>query len=453
MASQQQQQKCRRPIVVHQRPKSVVVINAIIFCYSYLLLMMNLKGDGAGSVVDGLCLSHHRLFFHGDNKKNQYSSLFHHDQHGDPIKARSLSARHLQFLSTLKRQRKRRRKSVIPAKQQEQEEEDQLVERNQRSNINRPIIRVVVGDLVQMMRPVTILQAVGALVVGRLALISSSSSLSIASTSTTTTQLLLTSISVYLSYGAGMVMNDVMDANMDAMHNDKLHRPIPSGRIMQWQGWMFCGFLCTLSILLAHVAATTKTTMSNLSLLVQWTLSNIVIMLGYALGLQRLLIIKNILCGWLAISPLVGASLLNNGSIGGGRPLVLLAMAGFPLQVAREILKDAEDVDIDKGQKKTIPLMMGVESSRRLAYTLVFGVLSGMILTPYYWTMFGVVVSSNATMTTTLYPLSVLVGSVMCIRASQLNLNDGQKLLKKSIYILLAGMIGSLIFSPTTTKQ
>lgn len=285
-------------------------------------------------------------------------------------------------------------------------------------------------DYVQMMRPVTILQAVGALVVGRLAVLASSISAS-AADGTMYRPLLWASASVYLSYGAGMVMNDVVDANMDAMHDEKNDRPVASGRISRWQGWMFCGLLCTLSVLFAHAASPS---VSLISPFVLWTISNIVVMLGYAMGLQRLLVIKNVLCGWLAISPLVGANML--GGIGATRSLYLLAVAGFPLQMSREILKDAEDVEIDRGNKQTLPLVLGVEPSRRLAYSLVFGVLVGMILTPYYWAIFASKVP--------LYPVGVLVGSSMCVRASQLDLQDGQKLLKQSIYILLAGMIGSL---------
>jgi 4-hydroxybenzoate polyprenyltransferase len=312
--------------------------------------------------------------------------------------------------------------------------------KNHKTTIPVSSMGSIINDYVQMMRPVTILQAVGALVVGRLSLLSSpaASSSSIASV-TTFLPLLLASASVYLSYGAGMVMNDVVDAGMDAMHDDKNSRPVASGRISQWQGWMFCGLLCTLSVLFANASSpsflSSSLSMRSLSPLVMWTISNIFVMLGYAMGLQRLLVIKNILCGWLAISPLVGANLL--GGTVATRSLYLLAAVGFPLQVAREILKDAEDVDVDRGNKKTFPLAIGVEPSRRLAYALVFGVIAGMVLTPDYWAMFASKVS--------LYPVSVLMGFSMCVRASQLDLQEGQKLLKKSIYVLLAGMIGSLL--------
>ena len=43
------------------------------------------------------------------------------------------------------------------------------------------------------------------------------------------------------------------------------------------------------------------------------------------------------------------------------------------------------------------------------------------------------------------YAISIVVGVPMCIKASILPLEEGQRLLKKSIYVLLFGMIMGLI--------
>jgi 4-hydroxybenzoate polyprenyltransferase len=112
-------------------------------------------------------------------------------------------------------------------------------------------------------------------------------------------------------------------------------------------------------------------------------------------------------------------------------------VVGFPVQVAREILKDIEDVDIDEGNKRTLPLVVGETVAHRIAYALVGTVCSAMVLTPSYWNMF----ASNPPV----YAVGVLAGVSMCIRASMLPLKKGETLLKKSIYVLLAGMIGGLL--------
>jgi 4-hydroxybenzoate polyprenyltransferase len=162
-------------------------------------------------------------------------------------------------------------------------------------------------------------------------------------------------------------------------------------------------------------------------------------MLGYALGLQRLFLIKNLICGWLAISPLVGAAILGGQDASSSHPkLFLLAAVGFPMQLSREILKDTEDIDIDQGNKVTLPLVVGERVAHRIAYGLVYMVCSVMILTPTYWNMF-------ASPPFPVYTLGVMVSLAMCIKASTMSLHEGQRLLKNSIYVLLAGMIGGLL--------
>ena len=67
--------------------------------------------------------------------------------------------------------------------------------------------------------------------------------------------------------------------------------------------------------------------------------------------MQKIFMLKNIICGFLAVSPLIGASLLGSnmqqqqlmvGTTDITKKLYQLAAIGFPLQVSREILKDIE---------------------------------------------------------------------------------------------------------------
>lgn len=149
-------------------------------------------------------------------------------------------------------------------------------------------------------------------------------------------------------------------------------------------------------------------------------------MASYALGLQKLFLIKNVICRWLAVSPLVGASFLgakhafDNKVIG---KLYQLAAIGLPLQISREILKDVEDVDADRNQKRTLPLVIGETWCRRIAYCLIATINLAMIVLPDYWHMFASIPP--------LYAISVAIGIPMCIRA--MDLIPGQRLLKKSI--------------------
>ena len=174
---------------------------------------------------------------------------------------------------------------------------------------------------------------------------------------------------------------------------------------------------------------------------VGWTILNLLLMVSYALGMQKIFLVKNMLCGFFAISPLaVGASLVGDMQLMGKdvtSKLYQLAAVGFPLQISREILKDMEDVEVDRGEKQTLPLVIGEKKSKRIAYGLVAMVNGGMLFSPYYWKIF----ASNPPD----YAISVALGIPMCIVASRLPLVKGQKLLKKSIYVLLSGMISGLL--------
>lgn len=306
---------------------------------------------------------------------------------------------------------------------------------------NKPLSTFL--DYLKAIRPTTCLQAIGALVIGYLALISGHSNTIPSSPlqQLGNPHLLAASTSVYLSYSAGMLMHDVVDVYTDSLHVTKSDRAIASGRISAKAGWTYCAALSIASLILGWYIGPQYGI---------WTLSNLGIMLGYALGgLQRVFLVKNVLCGWLAISPLIGAAILatsacssgtimaSGDSITSSSKLIRLAAVGFPMHLAREIVKDIEDMAIDRGNKSTLPLVVGKRIAHRIAYGIVGCVCSVMVFTPLYWGMF----ASRYH----IYPLGVAVGLPMCIRASFLPLSEGQRLLKKSIYVLLAGMIGGLL--------
>ncbi|KAL7535330.1 hypothetical protein ACHAXR_006423 [Thalassiosira sp. AJA248-18] len=255
--------------------------------------------------------------------------------------------------------------------------------------------------------------------------------------------IIMASISIYLSYGAGMAMNDCADADVDSQHTSKQRRSIASEAISVRDGWIFCFVISMISIAfawLANVMSSYGQAMVGGLGFVGWTVLNLLLMAGYALGLQKIFLVKNVLCGFFAISPLLGASLLGGMQLLGSDitiKLYQLAAIGFPLQISREILKDIEDVEVDRGEKQTLPLVFGERNSKRIAYVLVAIVNGSMLFSPHYWNMF----SSKPPV----YAISVALGAPMCVAASRLPLVKGQKLLKKSIYVLLSGMISGLL--------
>ncbi len=174
------------------------------------------------------------------------------------------------------------------------------------------------------------------------------------------------------------------------------------------------------------------------------------LMVGYSFGLQRIFLLKNIVCGMLAMSPLIGGSAVavapgNVSNVGTGismgigmtKQLWQLSWVGLALQVSREILKDVEDVEMDRGKKLTLPLVVGRKVAHRVAYGITFGAIGVMVFTKTYWQMFSCRFP--------IYPIGVMIGMLMCVRASAMPVRQGETLLKKSIFVLLFAMITSSV--------
>ena len=167
----------------------------------------------------------------------------------------------------------------------------------------------VLQDYVSTMRPITLIQAVGAWVVGRLAVLQGNNGTFQSMTSVVKSNLsveLWATLAVFLSYGVGMVANDCADALVDGQaiannsSSSKSKRAIASGRIGRTEGWIFAVALSMVSLMISFWGVSPGFGV--------WCASNIFLMVLYALELQRLLLVKNILVGWLCISPLWGAT-------------------------------------------------------------------------------------------------------------------------------------------------
>jgi 4-hydroxybenzoate polyprenyltransferase len=100
-------------------------------------------------------------------------------------------------------------------------------------------------------------------VVGRLALVAGQNT-----TPARPGRLLAAAASVYLSYGAGMAMNDCADVDADALHEIKQDRAIASGRISKRAGWTYCIALSLASFLFATRVGTFYYSL--------WTVSNLI---------------------------------------------------------------------------------------------------------------------------------------------------------------------------------
>lgn len=203
---------------------------------------------------------------------------------------------------------------------------------------------------------------------------------------------ILHSISVMTFMFSWNALNDYMDIEIDKINRPD--RPIPSGKISQrsaLNGVFFSGGLSIASLLSAAlVSSRGEIGLYNwLPALAIWILA-LVLLFNYESKSRFSLRMKDKgLPGNLAISLSVGLIIIF-GATGVSDPLDERAWSvfiiGFLYNLSREIVKDVEDLDGDKG-RNTFAMRVGPERSRVLA-SLVLTVTLVCLLAPFLFSIF-----------------------------------------------------------------
>ncbi len=173
------------------------------------------------------------------------------------------------------------------------------------------------------------------------------------------------SMAVVVSFtAAGNSLNDYYDRETDKVAHPE--RPIPSGKVHP-------GTARVLSIVLFCVSVALSLPVGPWSVAI--VLASIAIMVGY----ERYLKAEG-LAGNLAISWLTGALFLFGGAAVGRLGLAwLLAALAFLATLGREIVKDIQDIEGDRGSRRTLPMRMGV---KRAGYTGSAAFITAVALSP-----------------------------------------------------------------------
>ena len=173
---------------------------------------------------------------------------------------------------------------------------------------------------------------------------------------------------VTLITAAGNVVNDVYDLEIDRI--SRPDRPLPAGLITLSGAKAYAAVL-----FLGGLAAAALTT----TLCFAIALVNSIILVGYAVWLKRTPGIGNV-----AVAYLTASVFLFGGAFEGIEGLIQnlsLATITFLATIAREILKDAEDVDGDAaGGARTLPMLVGVQWTGRRALACACGAVLVSIL-------------------------------------------------------------------------
>lgn len=181
---------------------------------------------------------------------------------------------------------------------------------------------------------------------------------------------------VFIFTGAGNAINDYFDHKIDAIN--KPERPIPSGRISLRTASIYSASLFVISTIMAFIIGIIPGIIVILSA---------VLMYLYASKLKTSCLIGN-----LSIAFLTGLCFVFGGVVLGAVGLsILLGIYAFLMTMAREIVKDMEDVEGDSIEgASTFPIKHGMRKASILAAAfMIIASLTSPIL--YFLGIFNII--------------------------------------------------------------
>jgi len=241
-------------------------------------------------------------------------------------------------------------------------------------------------------------------------------------TDTLIPEVLLLFVTAAFVTAAGNVINDYFDVEIDRVNRPD--RPIPSGRVSLPAARAFAGTLFIAGILVSFLTNW---------LCIAIAFINSLLLIGYAARLKRTPLYGNI-----AVSYLSASMFLFGGALGGldglshVMPFVFIT---FFAMLARELVKDAEDVEGDSSSGAvTIPILYGIPFTMALSF---FFALLGIVasLVPYLW--WGIWYIAGILLIDGLI-LFACIRAIRCRTPSEVRISGASTLLK-------AGMFASLV--------
>lgn len=223
--------------------------------------------------------------------------------------------------------------------------------------------------------------------------------------------------------GAGNVINDYYDREIDAINQPD--RPIPAGLISPSHALIYAVLLFfagnAIAILFTPVPLTCI------------ALGNSALLWLYAAYLKGMPLTGNISVSYLAASIFLFGGAIEE--ISGIITVLPVAGATFGVMLARELIKDAEDMPGDKEHgARTFPLVYGIRPTLLLALaSTIFGVIISILLV-YRW---GIVYLAAIL----LVDFVLLYGSIKGLSAK----NSEEIIQARSSKILKTGMFASLL--------
>ncbi|MDD5162735.1 MAG: UbiA family prenyltransferase [Candidatus ainarchaeum sp.] len=169
------------------------------------------------------------------------------------------------------------------------------------------------------------------------------------------TQLIIAMLAAFFVCAAGQTINDVFDSEIDARIRPK--KPIPSKRITKDSAFWYSIGLFAIGNILALFLMPASIVIS---------ISFTVLLIVYSAKMQKTKFLGNWIVGLgTAFTLVFGATIIGNYNI-----VLFLAAAALLANVAREIIKDTEDIDADKGLKVSLPMVAGKQFAKAFVFAL-----------------------------------------------------------------------------------
>jgi geranylgeranylglycerol-phosphate geranylgeranyltransferase len=227
-------------------------------------------------------------------------------------------------------------------------------------------------------------------------------------------------LAVFFLSGAGMVINDYYDLEIDKINAP--HRPLPSGRISKKNALFYSILLFTIGIFFSALL--------NVYCLFL-ALFNALLEIFYSRNFKKIFLLGNIMVSWFSASTfLFGALLTFNFRIIG-----IISLLTFLITMGREIYKSIEDT---KGDRKmgldTLPIAVGVDSARDIARGFI---ASAILVSPLPYSLGFLNVS---------YLIIVSLGNILLLYALYQDSTKITMIIKMAMFIaLLAFLFGKFV--------
>jgi len=227
----------------------------------------------------------------------------------------------------------------------------------------------------------------------------------------------LSMLVVVIFTAAGNSLNDYFDREVDRKAHPS--RPIPRGAVSPRGALAFSSLMFTVSCVLGLVVG---------------PISFLIVVLSVAIMLAYEVLLKSEgLMGNLAISWLTGALFLFGGaSVDGMEIAWILALLAFLATLGREIVKDVQDIEGDRGSRTTLPMRIGARNAGVVASA---SLLAAVALSPAPYLL---------SLLTEWYLALVVVADGIFIYSSLIHFRDperGQKVIKLAMLFALAAFL------------